>query len=155
MATYSKQMQKIVEDYRASGELWPASSKTIAAWAISNGRWELHRSAALKKCAEDLASAMREEYHTDSKGRRVRLLHPAIIRRGGEQMVLWDDIRTAPREHMKLSFQQRRKAIVGDCRQLKVDCDSYNDAHAGAAPIQLIFDFTMDLAELEASDEAA
>lgn len=151
MATYNRQMQKIVEEYRLSGEPWPASTKAMAAWAIASERWALPDSAAIKKCAEDLATAMREEYMTDSKNRRVRLLHPATVHRNGEQMVLWDDIRTAPRKHMQLSFQQRRQGIVGDCRQLKTDVDSYNDAHSREDPIQMIFDFTMDLAELEAA----
>ena len=156
MATYIKQMQKIVEQYRASGEPWPAASKTIAAWAISTGRWELPKSAAIDKCAEDVAAAMREEYFVDKKGRRVRLLHPATKRVGKEQLVLWDDIRTAPREHMQLSFQQKRKGIVADCYRLKVDVDSYNDSRPSDEPIQISFDFNMDLAEIEAAgDDAA
>jgi hypothetical protein len=69
--------------------------------------------------------------------------------------MVWDDIRTAPREHMQVSFQHRRQGVVGDCRQMKTDVDSYNDAHAEAEPIVVVFDFTMDLAELEAADEAA
>ena len=69
--------------------------------------------------------------------------------------MVWDDIRTASRDHMRLSFQHRRKGIVGDCRQMKVDVDSYNDAHPEAQPIQIVFDFTMDLAELEAADDLA
>lgn len=154
MANYSKQMQKIVEEYRLSGEPWPASTKTMAAWAITTGRWVLPDSAAVRKCAEDLATAMREEYTTDRRGRRVRLLHPATVYRNGEQMVLWDDIRTAPRKHMQLSFQQRRQGIVGDCRQLKTDVDSYNEAHPTEEPIQMIFDFAMDLAEIEAAAAA-
>lgn len=154
MATYNKQMQKIVEDYRLSGEAWPAQSKTIAAWAIRTGRWKLPDSAAITKCAEDVSAAMRDEYMTDKKGRRVRLLHPATKGKPGEQITLWDDIRTAPREHMQLSFQQRRRAIVGDCRQLKSDVDSYNDAHTEIEPIQAVFDFTQDLAELEAANAA-
>lgn len=52
---------------------------------------------------------------------------------------------------MKISFQQRRQQIVGDCRQLKVDVDSYNDLNLDEEPIQTVFDFTMDLAELEAA----
>jgi hypothetical protein len=52
---------------------------------------------------------------------------------------------------MLMSFQQRRQGIVGDCRQLKIDADSYNSAHPGEPPIQMIFDFDMDLAELEAA----
>lgn len=155
MATYTKQMQKIVDDYRLSDQPWPASAKTIAEWAILNGRWQLPAAAVRKRCAEDIAAAMREEYITDAKGRRVRLLHPATTKGTSGQLVLWDDIRTAPRGHMEISFQQRRQGIVGDCRQFKVDVESYNDAHSNDEPIQIVFDFTMDLAELEAAEEAA
>lgn len=147
-------MQQIVEEYRLTGHPWPASAKTMAAWAIDNGLWELPKSAEINKCAEDLAKAMREEYTTDPKGRRVRVKHPVTMRREGEQYALWDDIRTAPRSHMQVAFQQRRQAIVGDCRQLKVDSDSYNDSHPEAEPIRLVFDFTMDLAEIEAAEAA-
>ena len=97
---------------------------------------------------------MGEMYYTDSKGRRVRLLHPATFKRQGVLFTEWDDIRTASREHMQITFQQRRRAIVGDCRQLKTDMDSYNDAHATAKPIQISFDFNMDLAEIEAAAAA-
>jgi len=69
--------------------------------------------------------------------------------------MIWDDIRTAPRDHMQMSFQHRWRGIVGDCRQMKVDVDSYNDAHPAADPIQIVFDFTMDLAELEAAEDEA
>lgn len=151
MAAYMKQMQRIVTRYRLAGEPWPASAKTIADWAIQKGLWELPESAALTRCAEDIARAMREEYMTDKKGRRVRVKHPASVSIKGEQMVLWDDMRTATRQHMRISFQQRRHQIVGDCRQLKVDVDSYNDLTPDEKPIQMIFDFTMDLAELEAA----
>lgn len=153
--TYKKQMQKIVEDYRAEGEPWPTSAKGIADWAIKTGRWELPPAAIRRRCADDIASAMREEYMTDRKGRRVRLLHPAPLLTSPDHTPIWDDIRTAPRGHMELSFQHRRVGIVGDCRQFKVDVDSYNDAHPAEETIQIVFDFTMDLAELEAADEAA
>ena len=155
MATYTKQMQKIVEDYRLAGEPWPASAKAIADWAILNKRWELPAAAVRRRCADDVAAAMREEYMTDRKGRRVRLLHPAPLLTAEGKEMMWDDIRTAPREHMQVSFQHRRQGIVGDCRQMKTDVDSYNDAHPDAEPIQIIFNFEMDLAELEAADEAA
>lgn len=153
MANYTKQMQKIVEDYRLASEPWPAASKTIAAWAIRSKRWDLPASAAIDKCAEDLSAAMREEYFVDRKGRRVRLLHPATKNAGKEQLVLWDDIRTAPREHMQLSFQQKRRGIVADCYRLKTDVDSYNDSRSGDDPIQIAFDFTMDIAEIDAAKD--
>jgi hypothetical protein len=52
---------------------------------------------------------------------------------------------------MQLAFQQRRQQIVGDCRQLKMDVDSYNQNANSGEPIQMIFDFTLDLAEIEAA----
>ena len=149
-----KQNQKTVREYRASGQRWPAMAKEIGDWAILNGKWEMPRSAIRIKCAEEMAEAMREEYFTDKMGRRVRLLHPATVKRQGELFTEWDDIRTAPRTHMQLSFQQKRRAIAGECRQLKIDLDSYNDAHSNEEPIQISFNFSMDLAEIEAAKAA-
>jgi hypothetical protein len=155
MTTYVKKMQRIVDEYRLAGLPWPTSAKSIADWAITSGRWELPAAAIRRRCADDIASAMREEYMTDRKGRRVRLLHPAPLLTEGQTEMVWDDIRTASRNHMQISFQHRRKGIVGDCRQMKVDVDSYNDAHPEEKQIEIVFDFAMDLAELEAADEAA
>jgi hypothetical protein len=154
MAIYAKQLQRIVQEYRDTGQPWPASSKAMADWAIATGRWEMPAAAIRRRCADDLASAMREEYYTDKKARRVRLLHPAPLFASGERVIVWDDIRTASRDHMELSFHSRRQGVVADCRQFKVDVDSYNDAHAEAAPIQIVFNFEMDLAEIEAADAA-
>jgi hypothetical protein len=42
----------------------------------------------------------------------------------------------APRELMLMSFQHRRKGIVGDCRAMKLEDGSYNEAHPHAEPIQ-------------------
>lgn len=152
--TYQKQIQRIVTEYRESGERWPATKREIGAWAIKTGRWQMPPAAILDRCANDIGEVMAEIYFTDSKGRRVRLLHPATVKRQGTFFTEWDDIRTAPRKHMQMAFQQKRKAIVGECRQLKTDMDSYNDAHSDGEPIQISFDFTMDLAELEAAAAA-
>jgi len=82
--------------------------------------------------AEDIAAAMREEYITDRNGRRVRLLHRAAVKSGhGEQLSL---------------------AIVANSSLTWI---ATTNAHPDAEPVQIVFDFTMDLAELEAADEAA
>src|SRR5467141_1291897 len=104
MTTYVKQMQRIVDEYRLSGEPWPASAKAMADWAIITGRWELPAAAIRRRCADDIAAAMREEYMTDRKGRRVRLLHPAPLPAEGQTEMVWADIRTAPRDTMTISF---------------------------------------------------
>jgi hypothetical protein len=92
---------------------------------------------------------MREELIIDPQGRTVRAKHAARVEQDGEQLALWADIRTAERQFMVIAFQQRRQSIVGDCRQLKTDVDSYNENGNPGAPIQLPLDFTLDVEELE------
>ena len=146
MSTYYQQLQAVVTKYIEAREEWPATTRQIAAWAVREKLWAPHPSSLISQYAEALAQAMREEYIVDPQGRTVRAKHAARV----EQTVLWGDIRTAPRVHMEIAFKQRRQQIVGDCRQLKADVDSFNENRSPAAPIQMTFDFTNDLLELEA-----
>lgn len=148
MRTQSELLQEIVRKYQAANQPWPATSRDMAQWAISQNLWAPQPSAIVSQCADQLARAMRDEYITDAQGRRVRAKHAASVTEGGEQFMFWADIRTAPHKHMAIAFQQRRTQIVGDCRQLKVDVDSYNQNRTPDQPIQMIFDFTYDLEEL-------
>lgn len=146
MATYAERMQQIWAKYVAAGGQMPATTHEVADWAIRNDLWKPPPSAVVDLCAEDLSRALREEVYTDPQGRRVRTKHVARIRQGDRQFRFeWDDIRTAPRSHMEIALKQRRRQIVGDCQQLKNDCDSYNENHADTKPILLSFDFTRDL----------
>jgi hypothetical protein len=149
MKTYAEQMQTIVTMYIESGEPWPASTHEIAGWAIRTKMWQPPHSSMMDLCADQLARTLREEYITDPQGRRVRSKHAARVTRYGQQITLWADIRNADRRHMEVAFQQRRQQIVGDCAQLKRDVDSYNDNRSMSHPIQMVFDFTQDLAEIE------
>lgn len=110
--------------------------------------WTPKPTDVVKQCAEELSRAFREEYHTDRLGRRVRSKHAVRDQRNGEQLVLWADMESASRRHMEMAFQQRRRQVVGDCLQLKIDVDSYNDSRPDEKPIQLILDFTDDVNEV-------
>jgi hypothetical protein len=146
---YMEQLQRIANQYLADGHSVMASAHEMAIWAVETKRWEPQRAALINQCAEELSRAMREEYFTDPQGRRVRAKHVARRDRDGKQMSLWADIRLAPRDHMETAFQQRRQQIVGDCHQLKVDVDSYNQNFNPGEAIQMVFDFRDDLAEIE------
>ncbi len=143
--TLTEQLQAIVQKYQDAGEPWPATIRQMAAWAIRTNLWRPHSDSLIVQLSEQLSRAMREEYIVDAQGRTVRAKHAART----HQTVLWADIRTAPKEHMEIAFQQRRQQIVGDCRQLKTDVDSFNENTNSDEPIQMVFDFTDDLAELE------
>ncbi|WP_292931443.1 hypothetical protein [Noviherbaspirillum sp.] len=147
MSTKNERLQALVKMYQDAGEKWPASTREVAQWAVRTGKWAPQPSAVVSQCAEELSRALRDEYVVDEQGRRVRTKHAATYTKGSEQFVLWDDIRTASPGHMKLAFQQRRQQILGDCKQLKNDVDSYNDNRRPEVPIQVVFDFTVDLEE--------
>ena len=161
--TYTEALQAIVEAYRRTGQTWPTTMKEIARWAHQKKLWEPQKKDVVDQLARDLSQAMREEYYTDPQGRRVRTKHAArfaddvLPDEEGEshkkQQVLWADIRTDSADHIIKALQQRRMQIVGNCRQLKTDADSFNDNHPSGRKIQLIFDFEADLAEMDQATE--
>lgn len=150
MATYSEQLQALAARYQGDTGRAVFTAKEVGAWALDNSLWQPHRDSILRHFSDDLSRALREQYITDPQGRRVRAKH--VLRPEGEQPGLWADIRTATRQHMVIAFQQRRMQIVADCRQLKVDVDSYNDNQNTGVPIQMVFNFNLDLEELDLAD---
>jgi hypothetical protein len=133
---------------------WPASMRAVAAWAISTKEWSPQPADMIQQCADELSRALREEHIRDPQGRSVRAKHAARTTLAGEQVTLWADIRTASVEHMSIAFQQRRQQIVGECRQLKADVDSFNQNANKGEPIQLVLDFTLDVEESEHASAA-
>ena len=152
--TKAHSLRQIVQQYRDTGQEWPATARQIAAWAYSTGRWEPCPTSVITKCAEEISRAMREEYYVDPQGRTVRTKHAAPPKGEGKQQMFWDDIRTADPEHMEGSLRLRRNQIAGECTQLKRDQDSYNDNNSFGAEIQLSFDFKKDVIEAEAVKNA-
>jgi hypothetical protein len=155
--SYMEQMRLHANRYLRTHGGEPATTREIAAWLIERREWAPERSQMIDQCADLLARAMREEHVTDPQGRSVRVKHVARIRRGGKNLSLWADMRhpSTKRDHMETSLQQRRRGIVGDCHQLKIDADSYNENWNRGKTIQLVFNFEPDLAELDASDLSA
>jgi hypothetical protein len=147
--TFHEEMRAIANKYMRSGRPWPATAEQIARWAIDNKLWAPQARSLVRLCAEQLSDAMHLEYFTDPQGRRVRAKHCARITQRGKQLTLWADIRSAPHRHMEVAFQQRRQQVLGDCHQLKIDVDSYNQNRNPEKPIQMSFDFTKDLQEAE------
>jgi hypothetical protein len=144
LATYHQQLQAIFAQYEAEVSADPADLKVVGAWALKNGLWSPRPSDVQARFAEEMAEALREEYRTDAAGRRYRAKVAVRNRQGS----LWADIDLAPRAHVEKAVGQRRKQIVGDCWQLRMDADHYNDAHPTEEPIQLILDFTEDVEEM-------
>jgi len=97
--------------------------------------------------ASQMAQALRAETATDKFGRTYRVNHSVRIGMNGVQATLWSEMEFAGRDHMERSFGQRREQIVGDCYQLRIDVDAYNEKNREDGPIQLVLNFTEDVAE--------
>lgn len=142
-ASYNEILQHDADLYFQEHPL--ATTAELAMWAISTGRWEPPQDLILRRCREDFARALREQYITDDDGQSVRAKHAARTTRGDHQETFWGDIRTAPVSHMRVAFQQRREQIVGDCRQLSRDVEYFNKKRSES--VQLVFDFRDDIEE--------
>lgn len=154
MATFNEQLVKIVEDYRAEGNAWPPTREQIAEWAVANDKYQLTRGMAVRPCAEAVAKAMKLVHAKDHKGRSVRQYYAARMREDGQYVIRWDDW-NAERPFMEVATANRRNQILGGCRQLKDDVDSYNERICPYNPIQVEFNFTTDLEELDQLKDAA
>lgn len=146
---YFERLQRWADEYLEAHGQSPATTRDLAVWAIRSKQWQAPEDVVIRRCQEDFAKALREQYIQDGRGRPVRAKHVARISEGQKQFYLWSDIRFAPGKHMAIAFQQRRQQIVGDCRQLKRDVDYFNDAHPVEPQIQMVFDFTEDVEEGE------
>ena len=74
---------------------------------------------------------------------------------GGVQLNLWADIdKNASRSFMEKSLGQRRRGVVNDCFNMKMDADHYNETNPTQLPLNFVYDFTEDISELEAAMNA-
>lgn len=151
MANFSEQMRAIFDRYTEEVDSSPVSLDNVAAWAIERGLYRPAPRDVMKLCREALAESLRQEKRVDAKGRKYRAKHSVRANIGGIQLSLWADIDDAPRSFMEKSFSQRRKSIADDCFQIKQDIDHFNDENANELPIQIVLDFTDDVAEMEAA----
>jgi hypothetical protein len=143
-------MQAIFERYTSEVSADPVSLDEVASWAIGQGLYIPAPRDIVKICRDALADSLRQEKRVDEKGRKYRAKHTMRTWINGRQLNLWADIDLAPRSFMEKSFSQRRKSIADDCFQIKQDVDHFNDQNPGDIAIQMILDFSEDVAEMEA-----
>ena len=144
----------IVREYQKAGHTLPANPKDIARFAIERRLWEQKPEAVVSLCADQIARAMSMEYFEDASGNRIRAKHAVVYAEGPKQYSMWDDIRTADYPFVSVALQQRRKHIVNECKQLKNDADYYNANRNPPAPVQIVFNFELDLEEMELAKAA-
>jgi hypothetical protein len=113
MPAYKEQLQRVWHAFTSEHRTVPATAREAVQWGVSRGMIVPPEIDPLDKLAEDMSTALREEYATDDSGRRYRVNHAVRVSKGGVQLTLWGVMRDAPREHMQKAFIQRREQIVG------------------------------------------
>src|ERR1700684_3112420 len=150
MASRNEIMQRIWHRYESGREHKPSSARQAVEWAVEEGLLNLPEVDPYDILADYMRDAVRDEHRTDEQGRRYRVNHAVRVTRQGVQYTFWGVLGHVPHDHMQKAFAQRRELIIGDNFQLKTDVDVYNEKYRGNnPPIQLILDYTDDIAERE------
>ena len=150
MTTQTELLQMLWREYEQVHDHAPASAREAVDWAVAHRGLELPRIDPRDALASQMAKALREEYATDTQGRRYRVNHAMRITKSGVQTTIWGILGRAPQLHMQRAFTQRREQVIGDLVQLQVDVEVYNEMNPHQPPIQLVLDFADDVAERRA-----
>ena len=153
MSTRNEHLQRLWRQYEEKHDSAPASAREVVQWAVEEKLLELPETDPYDILAGDMATALREEHATDEQGRRYRVNHAVRVYKHGVQTTFWAILDFAKRDYMQMAFTQRRNQIIGDCFRLKTDVDVYNDLNKDQPPIQLVLDFSDDVAEREYVEE--
>lgn len=148
----NEKLQAVFHLYVTEHGYEPATAREAVEWGVEQGMLPKPRKVdPLDILASQMASALGQEYETHN-GRRYRVNHAVRLTQNGEQRTFWAIMGYAPHDHMEKAFAQRREHIVGECAQLNADITVYNEMNEGKRPvIQLVLDFTDDVAEREQS----
>jgi hypothetical protein len=145
--TRDERLQEIWHCYAREHGHMPSKTHEAIDWAVSQGLLSLPRIDPRELLARQMARALRQEYRKDAKGRRYRVNHAVRVNEDDRQGTFWAVMGYAPHDHMEKAFAQRREQVVGDCVQLRIDVDVYNDMDPSHPPVNLELDFTEDVAE--------
>ncbi len=151
MPTQTDELQALWRRYEHEHNHEPTSAREVVEWAVDQGLLELPIIDPLDVLAGQMSRALREEYATDVEGRRYRKNHAVRVTKNGVQTTFWGIMGFAHRSHMERAFNQRREQVIGDCLQLQIDVEAYNAMNPSEKPIQLVLDFTDDVAEKRAA----
>ena len=150
MTTQAEVFQELWREYEEEHDHLSASAREVVDWAVRERGLALPRIDPRDVLASQMARALREEYATDSKGRRYRVNHAMRITKDGVQYTMWGMLGYADHLHMQRAFTQRREQVVGDLVQLQIDVEVYTEMTPHETPIQLVLNFTDDVAERRA-----
>lgn len=89
MSKYHDDLQHIWHRYQAENGDIPTSARDAVAWGVARGLLTIPEIDPLDRLAEDMSTALREEYRKDKYGRRYRVNHAVRVTKHGVQYTFW------------------------------------------------------------------
>lgn len=147
MSSHTIQMQWVWKQYLEAGLPTTPTGREVAHWALEKGLLAPKERDIEGELAEDLCRAQSEIYRKGKNGQRYRAKQAVRSTIAGVQYARWGDTDTEDPIFIQKALAQRRRQVVGDCYQLRIDTDHFNDIHP-EVPFQMVLDFTQDVEEM-------
>ena len=149
MTTKNERYQKLFPLYRQEKKTTTLDMNEVAKWMLERGVEPPRPKSPVDLLAEQLSVAAREEHRRDPKtGWDYRANHAyKIPAKDGKQLTLWVELESATRKQMHMSLTNRRDQMIGDGTQLKIDETIWNNKNPEEESINMVLDFTEDVAE--------
>ncbi len=154
MSNKDEKIRKICDQFRKENENKPFNIDEVVVWAVNKKLLDLPEinnilEMQFKKLHKEVYDVVSNEYglHNNKKYRKNRVVK--TDKKDGTSGFLWDSVDTCSRDHMWGSVKQQREQVVSEMLQMKIDVDVWNDIHQNEELIQLVLDFTDDIAERE------
>lgn len=157
----AREMQYVIERWRAAHpqeDGGPTRPHVIAEWACKHGLAKRQPVTPEEQLRREIAMYLKNSYIVDPQGREVRENHavPIMVETpsGMRRYSQYYDIVHAPKKHMLVSAQMRRRSALADVKQLELDLLSWNDNNVLGEKIDpMDFNFNKDLEEMKLPTE--
>lgn len=141
---------KLVTEFEQEHSRSPFDLHEVYDWAKANGKWSAPKDFEAKKFVEEVGQALREEHFIADDGEPIRTYHANLRIVNGRQQWLWAHWEYLTREFFEEGVQLRRKQGYDVVKQINRDVNYLNRTRFADNPVQLSFNYDIDLAEDEA-----
>lgn len=147
LSYYARRLLALMDEYAAVHQCTEIDPIDAAQWAIQNGKWDEPPEDRVRKLANLIRRAAREDFFEDENEEPVRRRHPYRVSDEPKQKYLWLKMEDMTPGQFKVSTQVRRRGMVAGAIQYVRDVSYYNTHFNPGDPIEVSVDFTQDVAD--------
>lgn len=147
--TFGSAMTELFERYIDETGDTEADLRTVGAWAVSEGHYDIPNEAKISRFCRELRDALRGTTHVSPSGRKMRTYQCAkrVVKdeEGNDvQRFLWADVRNAAPTFVIESFRERYHQCEADIESLKSDVETWNKDYRPEDFDPIAFNWTFD-----------